>query len=191
MILSCEALNCSKHDSLLNKWVRNVNKTPGQNTTEKTPHSNLLKEIHWIIYIRPSALISKAVKVWLSVNESQYISTVKKQKNKQKQKHVYCSLSRCPRTWYLAFHMILDCTQKCYLWTPSSNRPVWVKQYFMHSQCVIHSNKANNGTLCMKITLCRTKKQNKTKQNKKQNKTKQNKTKQKNKNKNKNKNKTK
>ena len=81
-----KALYHSIHDDVsLSIWGRIVNKTPGQNTPEKTLQANLLKKFYWKIFIRLSAIIYKPVQGWLSVNGSQYISPV------QKKSHVHCS----------------------------------------------------------------------------------------------------
>ena len=53
-----------------------MGKNREQNTPEKTLQANLLKKLHWKIFIRLSAIIYKPVQGWLSVNESQYISPV-------------------------------------------------------------------------------------------------------------------
>ena len=68
----------SIHDVSLSIWVTIVKKMPGQNTPEKTLQVNLLKKFHWKIFIRLSGIIYKSVLGWLSLNESQYISLVKK-----------------------------------------------------------------------------------------------------------------
>ena len=52
-----KALYHGIHDILLSIWVRIVNRTP-----EKTlPESLLKKRLHWVIFIRLSAIISKSV----------------------------------------------------------------------------------------------------------------------------------
>ena len=74
-----KALYHSIHDDVpLSIWGRIVNKTPGQNTHEETLQADLLKKFHWKIFIRLSAIIYKPVQGWLSLNESQCISPVKK-----------------------------------------------------------------------------------------------------------------